>query len=165
MPAIAPPVRIAVAPAVTPTVSPRPAPRSELSLEAPAEAKVGETVRVKVNASVPEGASTFSFMVRFDPRVWKFVQATQGNLMTEANAIAELRTDLEPLTGTVTVKVEQDGGPPVSGAGSLVVFELEALARSPAPSRIALSKVSVAAFDRGELPSIGSADSVIRVAQ
>jgi Cohesin domain len=155
----------ASAPVTAEAVRPRPAPRSELALEAPSQARVGERIHVTVNASVPEGASTFSFTLRFDPRVWKFIDATQGTFMAEASAVAELRTNLDLLAGIVTVTLEQDGGPPVTGSGGLVVFQFEAIGRSPAPSRLALSQVSVAAFDRGEMPSIGSGESVIQVNQ
>jgi hypothetical protein len=132
-------------------------------MEAPRDAIVGDRFPVAVNVDVPDGASNFSFTVHYDAVLLKFVSARQGNFMAQGNAIARLSTEPNIAEGFLGFKLEQDGGPPVGGAGGLVIIEFEAVADARAPARIALAEVSISAGDDRAVPYQAPKDILLAV--
>jgi len=137
---------------------------ARLKVEAPSLARINDTVPVIVLADVPaDGASTFSFAVNYDPALFAFATARQGNFMTEGNAIARLSAVPGEVAGTVLVNVEQDGGPPVAGRGVVAVVNLRALAESRTTTRIGLSHMSMATLGEFRIPLASPADALVTI--
>jgi len=123
-----------------------------MTMEAPREVIVGDRFSIAVNVDVPDGASNFSFTVYYDAALLKFVSARQGDFMAQGSAIARLSIEPNIVEGILGFKLEQDGGPPVGGAGGVVVVEFEAVADGRAPTRIALAQVSISTGDDRAVP-------------
>ena len=87
----------------------------------------------------------------------------QGNFLAQGNAIARLSTDPNIVEGALGFKLEQDGGPPVGGAGGVVVIEFEAVADARAPTRIALAQVSISAGNDRDVPYRAPKDVLLTV--
>jgi general secretion pathway protein D len=138
-------------------------PPIELTIDAPSDVLVGDTFPVAINVDVRDGASNFSFKVRYDPALLKFVGARQGDFMVQGNAIARLSTDPDTVPGVLDFKLEQDGGPPVEGVGGLVLISFQAVAASHAPMRIALAQVAISAMESRPVPFKAPKDVLLTV--
>ena len=140
-------------PPTPPVTTARPS-KSSVAIDAPTVARVGEVVTVNINASIPNGASNFSFTLRYDPTVWKLQDTTEGSFLKNANGGAYLRTDSDPDGGNILATMVQDGGPPIEGNGSLVVFTFQAIAPSTAQSRMQLSQISLTSANDADAPAL-----------
>jgi general secretion pathway protein D len=112
------------------------------------EAKVGERRRVLVflKTDAPLGLATAT--LRFDPRALAVRDVSQGVLSTDKSAAPVLTQSVDASKGVLVVSVAPaSGSQPLTGAGLLLVIEVEALAVGDALIQFDADKLHLIATD------------------
>jgi general secretion pathway protein D len=128
------------------------------------EAKVGEKRRVMVfmKTDAPVGLATAT--LRFDPKVMAVRAVSQGMLTTDKIAAPTVTQSIDP-SGVLLVSVAPAAGAaPLSGAGLLLIIEVEALAVGEGSLVFDTSKVHLIATD-GRTVRAKVTESRLRVTQ
>jgi len=102
-----------------------PSARVRLGVNAPASARVGNSVTITIDADAFAGVRDLAFTVVYDDHFLQFVSAANGSFPQMASAPAKLSAE-DPSTGNVLVHLQVDGGV-LAGAGTVVVLEFNAL--------------------------------------
>jgi hypothetical protein len=129
------------------------------------EAKVGERRRVLVflKTDAPLGLATAT--LRFDPRALAVRDVSQGVLSTDKSAAPVLTQSVDASKGVLVVSVAPaSGSQPLTGAGLLLVIEVEALAVGDALIQFDADKLHLIATD-GRTVTPKAAAGRIRVTQ
>jgi hypothetical protein len=130
----------------------RPARTLELTWRGPYRVKVGETFAVSLDARAGDSLQRFPLVVRFDPAVLTFLDATLGEFASKSGVPA-LDPAVDATTGQVSVELAAAAGRTFNGEGALLSLRFKA--RAPRPQ----TQVSLAPI---ELRTAAGAPDVVR---
>jgi general secretion pathway protein D len=112
-----------------------------LSWQGPAQAKLGETVSLTLNAQSPQPVNTLGLLVSYDPGVFKAIDVVEGGFLKQGGMQSTLNKSIDPAGGQILLDISGSGSAGASGAGSLVTLMFEAIAAQP-QSQIAIGRVA-----------------------
>jgi len=130
MPVAAPPARIEPGTAA-PTAG------AALTIEGPANARVGDEFQVVVHLSSAQAITHLRSQVRFDSRALQLISATTGEIVPATAG----SPSVDARSGGAQLDVVASSDDPVQGEGGLMVLRFKAL--GPRPSTSIAAQVSV----------------------
>jgi general secretion pathway protein D len=111
--------------------------RSALSLNGPADARVGDEFEVAVQLSAQQGITRLRSQLRFDASALQLLSATAGDVVpTGANS-----PHVDMKSGGAQLDVVTTPDDPVQGTGSLMILHFKALAPRPSTNIAAMMSV------------------------
>ncbi len=122
---VAPPMTAPPPPVVSPAV---------LSIDGPAQTRVGEEFQVNVHLSAPEPITRLRSQLRFDPTAIQLVSAVPGAIVPSAAGSPEVNMR----AGGAQLEVNTPAESPVQGDGELMVLKFKALGPRPATAIAAM---------------------------
>ncbi len=123
----------------------------ELNWRGPASAKVGETLRIALDASNLPQVKGLPLTVRYDPLVLRFVGADLGGLAQQAGA-ADISPNADAATGRLDIAMKFRKPELLSGSGTLVNLSFAANT-ARAQTRLVAAQIDIKAED-GQLLSV-----------
>lgn len=114
-----------------------------LQVHAPSDVQVGEVFQARIDVEVNGGVRQLMFAVRYDRARLALVGWSEGNFAQQGGVPAEFGAQ-EPSDGNIQVTFNVSNPLSVAGAGSMAVFQFEAIKRGT--SGITLQNLS--AIDR-----------------
>jgi len=103
-------------------------PRSPLVIDvrAPATVHSGESFQATVEVQATGELQQLAFSVGYNQRVLQLVGSTAGTFVEQGGLSAQFGAQ-EPSDGTIVVMVDLSSGRPISGFGTIAVFDFQAL--------------------------------------
>jgi hypothetical protein len=131
-----------------------------LALMGARSARVGQLFKLDITAESENDVAGGALVVEFDASRMKVVAVRPGAYMAQAGAQVAVDHAVDAQAGRLTIDVaEQEGGPPVSGGGTLVTVEFMPTQRGQA--RVALSSAVLRDLRNEGVPaSVSGAHSV-----
>jgi general secretion pathway protein D len=132
---------------------PLPAPEAGavvLSWQGPAQAKPGETIRLTLNARSAQEVSRMGLLVSYDPGVFRALDVTEGDFLKQDDTQTTFSQTIDQASGQIRVDLAGIGTDGVSGTGSVVTLDFEAIAAHP-QSPIAVGRLAPSGADGEEL--------------
>jgi general secretion pathway protein D len=129
------------------------APTSALTLDGPAEVKVGQEFQVTVNLATDQQITHLRSQLRFDANTLQLVNASSGDLVSDSASAPKV----DARGGTAQMEVNAPAESPVSGNGSLMVLTFKVVAARPNTSVLAMMNVlggAGAAVGNSQAPSL-----------
>ncbi|HEX6829756.1 MAG TPA: cohesin domain-containing protein, partial [Burkholderiales bacterium] len=123
----------AQAPAATAAVPAPSAPSGEpmlLSFTGPAEANVGNEIKVTLDASAPDPLSAIGVVLRFDPAILQAVKVEEGTLLRQGGAATAFTQNVNPASGRVVANIKREGNTGAKGSGSLITVTFKVIGNS-----------------------------------
>jgi general secretion pathway protein D len=111
--------------------------RSALSLDGPANAKVGDEFQVVLQLSTPAAITRLRSQLRFEPSALQLISATTGDVIPAAAGSPSVDTK----SGGAQLDVVASPEDPVQGSGSIMILRFKALAPRPATQIAAMLNV------------------------
>lgn len=142
----------AAAPAPGPQAAAAPQPVA-LTVQAPATARVGDKFSYVAGAQAPQAVNGVGITVSYDPAALKVLSVSEGDFMRKNNVPTNFTSDVEPTSGQVLVELEQNGGQPVSGSGSVAVIQFEVVG-GEGSTQVTLSRAAVSGAGDANMPSV-----------
>jgi general secretion pathway protein D len=124
-----PPADVAVAPATAPPPAPSGQPMV-VSFAGPAEARVGEEVRVTLNASAPDPLTAFGMVLRFDATNLEVVKVEEGTLFRQGGATTTFTHNVNRVAGRVVANIKREAESGARGDGSLLTVTFRVIGKS-----------------------------------
>lgn len=145
---------------------PQPAPAGEavaLSWQGAGQARPGETISVTLNAQSAQAVSRMGVLVSFDPRVFKALDASEGDFLKQGDAQTTFSRTIDQASGQIRLDLAGIGADGASGSGSVATLSFEALAAAP-QSQIAVGRLVPSGPGGEELAATVPAPHVVTVA-
>jgi hypothetical protein len=117
-----------------------------LEVHAPSDARLGETFQARVDIDANVSVRDLVFSVTYERSRLRLVGRSEGEFVRQPGVPAEFGVD-EPSDGNVLIVYNARDGLSASGAGTIVVFEFEAIGRGT--SEVAVLDVRVNDIDGG----------------
>jgi hypothetical protein len=114
-----------------------------LQVHAPSDVQVGEVFQARIDFEANGGVRQLMFAVRYDKSRLALVGWSEGNFAQQGGLPAEFGAE-EPSDGNIQVTFNVSNGLSAAGAGSLIVFQFEAIKAG----RSAITLQNAAAIDR-----------------
>jgi hypothetical protein len=97
-----------------------------LQVHAPSEVRVGEVFQARIDLEANGGVRQLMFAVSYAKSRLALVGWSEGNFAQQGGLPAELGAE-EPSDGNIQVSFKVSNGLSVAGAGSMAVFQFEAI--------------------------------------
>ena len=124
---------------------------ARLQVVAPDDAQIGDVFLARIDADVSSGMHELLFAVKYDTKRLSLVGWSEGTF-AQARGLAAKVGAQEPSDGSIEVGFRLSNGQFVSGTGSIVVLQFEAI--KAGTSAIALTNVQIA-DEAGATPRSG----------
>lgn len=111
-----------------------------LSLQGPAQAKVGSKLTVTLNARATQAVGTLGVSVTYDPALLKALEVTDGSLVGQGGPTTKLSKDIDATSGQVALELTNATDQGVKGAGAMATVTFEVL--SAGEAQIAVERIS-----------------------
>ena len=131
------------------------------SWNGPNQAKVGDKISLTLNTQSPQGVSSLSFLVGYDPAVLKATDVTEGDFMKQDNLPSNFTRTIDQESGQILVDTS---GTRASGSGGVATLVFEVTAASP-QSPVTLSRITTSGAGGGALAFTAPAAHFIAVTQ
>ncbi|HET9702311.1 MAG TPA: cohesin domain-containing protein [Burkholderiales bacterium] len=136
-PANVAPAADAAAPAAgqAPPAAPEPPPPPSgkplaLTFAAPPEAKVGDEVKVTLNADAPDPLMSLGLVLRYDATALQVLKVEEGSLFRQGGAATSFTENVNPGAGRVVVNIKREVESGAKGTGSVVTVTFKVTAKN-----------------------------------
>jgi len=126
---------------------------TRMEIRTPAMVRAGETFQATVDVGSDGGIRKLEFTVNYNKNVLQVVGSSAGTFVQHAALPAQFDAQ-EPSDGSVLVSFEVDNGLAVTGTGSVVVLELQAL--KAGQSRVTVDNITLVEAGRDRLTTLRS---------
>jgi general secretion pathway protein D len=101
-----------------------------LSWAAPTEARVGDEVKVTVNASAPDPLISLGLVLRYDSNSLQALKVEEGTLFRQGGAATTFTENVNPGAGRVVANIKREGEAGAKGTGSVLTVTFKVMAKS-----------------------------------
>jgi general secretion pathway protein D len=135
----------------SPAQRPPPAQPVNISWQGPAQAKLGDTVTLTLNATSPGPVGVLPLAISYDTAVLRVMEVTEGAFFKQQGVQSVFSHNVDANAGRVTVELAQPSDEPLAGNGSVATITFKTIATKPQ------TQVSVSAWPApgGKLPPLG----------
>lgn len=149
-----PPILPGLPPGAPGETAPRPAAPAQpvnISWQGPAQAKLGDTVSVTLNATSPGPVGVLPLAISYDTTVLRVMEVTEGSFFKQQGVQSVFSHNVDANAGRVTVELAQPSDEPLAGSGSVATITFKTIATKPQ------TQISVSAWPApgGKLPPLG----------
>lgn len=130
-----------------------------LSLQGPAQAKVGDTFKVAVRMKADGGVRSLPFQLGFDPTALQVTEVVEGTYFSKNAQGSSMSSNIDPTGGKVFVSAVRSGNDGVKGDDVVAILTVRALSAKPAEIRL-LSASPIVVGDKQIVPALPAPFSV-----
>ena len=112
-----------------------------LSWQGPTQAKVGDTIMLTLNTQSAQGMNNLGLLVKFDPAVFKAVDAVEGDILRQNNMQSIFTKQVNQANGEVEISLAGHGRGVANGDGSVCTLTFEVTGEA-AQSQITLNRIA-----------------------
>ena len=131
-----------------------------LSLQGPAQGKVGETFKVAVRMKADGGVRSLPFQLSFDPSALQVTEVVEGAYFKKNEQSSSMSSNIDPTAGKVFVSVVRSGNDGVRGDDVVAVLTVRPLAPKTAEIRL-LSAAPIVVGEKQIVPALPAPYSII----
>ncbi|HEX9180798.1 MAG TPA: cohesin domain-containing protein, partial [Burkholderiales bacterium] len=101
-----------------------------LSWSAPAEARVGDEVKVTINANAPDPLISLGLVLRYDTNSLLAVKVEEGSLFRQGGATTAFTENVNAGAGRVVANIKREGEAGAKGTGSVITVTFKVTAKN-----------------------------------
>jgi hypothetical protein len=121
----------------------------KLSFAGPAEARVGDEIKVTLNASAPDALTAFGMVVRFDPLSLQVVKVEEGTLLRQGGGTTTFTENVNAAAGRVVANIKREGDTGAKGDGTVLAITFKVTGKS---DRAQIQIMSASPISQGGFP-------------